>query len=222
MALDLGLVHRHALDGRDVDGVRDVQFGVQLAGGIQGETERMVGCFAEVGAEDDVREQVPAGGAGAVDDEHRAGGLLRHGAHRVAHDGAHTGGVGIAGGAARAHDDEIGLDLAGVAQNFGGRHTHAQFHAEGAGTGFNLIGVGRIELFAHHLLIRLIRLLKAAAAGIGDVGGEPTGGDAAAMVERQFRLLLFRQPKSQFRGVVAAGRSRTRKQDVLEQHLATP
>ena len=25
------------------------------------------------------------------------------------------------------------------------------------------------------------------------------------MVERQFRLLLFRQPKSQFRGVVAAG-----------------
>ena len=93
-------------------GVRDVQFGVQLAGGIQGETERMVGCFAEVGAEDDVREQVPAGGAGAVDDEHRAGGLLRHGAHRVAHDGAHTGGVGIAGGAARAHDDEIGLDLA--------------------------------------------------------------------------------------------------------------
>ena len=142
--------------------------------------------------------------------------------HRVAHDGAHTGGVGIAGGAARAHDDEIGLDLAGVAQNFGGRHTHAQFHAEGAGTGFNLIGVGRIEFFAHHLLIRLIRLLKAAAAGIGDVGGEPTGGDAAAMVERQFRLLLFRQPKSQFRGVVAAGRSRTRKQDVLEQHLATP
>ena len=150
------------------------------------------------------------------------GGLLRHGAHRVAHDGAHTGGIGIAGGAARAHDDEIGLDLTGVAQNFGGGHTHAQFHAEGAGTGFDLIGIGRIEFFAHHLLIRLIGLLEAAAAGIGNVGGEPPGGDAAAMVERQFRLLLFRQPKSQFRGVVAAGRSRTRKQDVLEQHLATP
>ena len=80
----------------------------------------------------------------------------------------------------------------------------------------------RLELDGDVTLRSFFRLLKAAAAGIGDVGGEPTGGDAAAMVERQFRLLLFRQPKSQFRGVVAAGRSRTRKQDVLEQHLATP
>lgn len=38
----------------------------------------------------------------------------------------------------------------GVAQNFGGGHTHARFafHAEGAGTGFDLIGAGRSGFFA--------------------------------------------------------------------------
>ena len=108
MALDLGLVHRHALDGRDVDGVRDVQFGVQLAGGIQGETERMVGCFAEVGAEDDVREQVPAGGAGAVDDEHRAGAFFATARTVLPTMERIRAALGIAIGAARAHDDEIG------------------------------------------------------------------------------------------------------------------
>ena len=221
MALDLRLVHAHALNGGDVHGVDDVELGLQFPGGLEREAEGVVGGVGEVGAEDDVREEVPAGGAGAVDDEHGALRLFRHGAHGVADDGAHPGGVGIARRAARAHDDEVGAQRAGEAQDFRGGHAHAHFHAEGLRAGFDLVGVGGVELLAHPLLIGLIGLFHVPAARIRDVGGEAARGHAVAMVERELRFLLFRQPESQLCGVVAAGRSRTRKQDVLE-HGLTP